>query len=54
MVKAINFDAKKEQIEFVKELGAILDKYHAGIYLIDRVFEGACMIVEAIELEQKK
>jgi hypothetical protein len=54
MTKSVNFNAKEEQTQFVKELGALLDKYHAGIYLIDKVFEGACIIVEAIEKEQDK
>jgi len=54
MTTAINFDAKKEQVQFVKELGALLDKYHAGLYLIDGVFEGACMMLKSIEEEQNK
>jgi len=54
MTKTVNFDAKKEQIQFVKELGALIDKYHASIYLIDGVFEGSCMIIDAIKEEQNK
>jgi hypothetical protein len=46
------FNEKKEQVQFIKELGALIDKYHASIYLIDEVFKGACTIVEAIKKEQ--
>ena len=54
MKTAVNFDAKKEQVQFVKDLGALIEKYHAGIYLIDGVFEGASIIIEAIKEEQNK
>ena len=52
MTKATIFNKKKEQVQFIKELGALIDKYHASIYLIDEVFKGACTIVEAIKKEQ--
>jgi hypothetical protein len=51
-VKAYN--EKEDQKNFLKGVNELLEKYHAGIYLIDGVFEGAVMMLESIKTWQKE
>jgi len=44
----MKFDAKEGQQQFLHNLEALVDEYHASIYLLEGVFEGVEMIKNSI------